>query len=194
MAAYLYLRHAETTISDRMRWHGNADPPLSPKGRAHAVQAAEALSRVEAGIATILTSDCLRAKETAAVFSRFLRCPILPDANLRERDLGDWTGLSLGEIEKGWPGRLEAWRQRRAPGPPGGETDQEVAARVTRALLGHPTDDPGTLRLIIAHAGLLRGLLASSGMADEEIPPLGGRWLTSLPRRRLVVIGETAAF
>jgi glucosyl-3-phosphoglycerate phosphatase len=180
-------------MSDRLQWHGNADPPLSPRGKAHAFQAARALLALDCEPSTIWTSDCRRAEETAAAFAEVLRCPVVPDANLRERDLGDWTGLSLGEIEAGWPGRLEAWKRGRIPGPPGAETDWEVAARVSRALLNYPAGDPGSMRLIIAHAGLLRGLLAASGMADEEVPPLSGRWLTLRPRRQLV-IGETASF
>jgi broad specificity phosphatase PhoE len=193
VTALLFLRHAETAMSDRLEWHGNADPPLSPRGKAHALRAARALVALDVGPATIWTSDYRRATETAAAFGKVLRCPVVRDANLRERDLGDWTGLSLGEIEAGWPGRLEAWKRRRIPGPPGGETDREVAARVSRALLSYPADDPGSMRLIIAHAGLLRGLLAANQMADEEIPPLSGRWLTMLPRGRLA-IGETASF
>lgn len=193
MTAFLYLRHAETAFSDRLEWHGNADPPLSPRGRAHALQAAQALSALGVEPATIWTSDRRRARETAAAFGEVLRRPVVPDANLRERDLGDWTGLSLDEIEAGWPGRLEAWKWRRLPGPPGGETDLDVASRLGRALLSCSAGDPGSMRLIIAHAGLLRGLLATSGMVDEEVPPLGGRWLTLLPRRRLV-IGGPASF
>jgi broad specificity phosphatase PhoE len=192
VTSYLYLRHAETAVSDRREWHGDGDPPLSPTGKAHALQAARALLALDLGPATIWASDCRRAKETAAAFGEALRCPVVPDANLRERDLGDWTGLSLSEIEAGWPGALEAWKRRRIPGPPGGESDEEVAARVGRALMSYPAGDPGSMRLIVAHAGLLRGLLAANGRADEEVPPLGGRWLTLLPRRRLV-IGETAS-
>ncbi len=40
---YLFLRHAETDVTDRLEWHGQADPPLSSKGRAHARAAAERL-------------------------------------------------------------------------------------------------------------------------------------------------------
>src|ERR671930_126482 len=49
-------------------------------------------------------------------------------------DLGQWTGLSRCEIERGWPGWVDAWRRRQLADPPGGETDQQVAARVARAL------------------------------------------------------------
>jgi broad specificity phosphatase PhoE len=79
------------------------------------------------------------------------------------------------------------------PRPAWRETDTQVAARVTHALMGGGAVDGGGIRLVVAHAGLLRGLLASNGMADEEVAPLGGRWLTVLPGRRALVIGERAS-
>lgn len=190
----LFLRHAETVFSERRRWHGSADPPLSPDGRAHAVRAAATLAALGREVASISTSDQRRALETAALLGGVLGCPVVTDAKLRERHLGEWAGLGLHEIEAGWPGELLAWRQRRVAGPPGGETDGHVAARVTEALLACAAGDAGGIRLVVGHAGLLRGLLAAGGMADEEVPPLGGRWLTVQPRRRRVAIGAVASF
>jgi broad specificity phosphatase PhoE len=192
-ATFLFLRHAETAISERRQWHGTADPHLSPRGRAHAHEAAGTLAALGHDVASVVTSDQRRAVETAEVLGAVLRCPVVADADLRERHLGDWAGLGLRAIEAGWPGQLLAWRQRRIPGPPGGETDEEVAARVTRALKGCAAGGSGRLRLVVAHAGLLRGLLAASGMADEEVPPLGGRWLTVPPGHRPVAVGEVAS-
>jgi len=37
---------------------------------------------------------------------------------------------------------------------------------------------------------LLRGLLAWNGMPDEEIPPLGGRWLTFTEETGQISIGN----
>lgn len=192
-ATFLFLRHAETAVSERRRWHGTADPHLSPKGRAHAHEAAGTLVALGHDIASIVTSDQRRAVETAEVLGAALRCPVVPDSSLRERHLGEWTGLGVREIEARWPGQLLAWQERRIPGPPGGETDKEVAARVMRALVGCAAGGAGRLRLVVAHAGLLRGLLAASGMADEEVPPLGGRWLTVAPGQRLVAVGGVAS-
>jgi broad specificity phosphatase PhoE len=188
----LFLRHAETAVSERLEWHGRADPPLSPKGSAHALQAARLLAARDLQVASISTSDQRRARETAAVFGEVLRRPVLPDASLRERDLGEWTGLGRREIEGGWPGQLLAWTRGSIAGPPGGETDEEVAARVTFSLLRCAADDAGGLRLVVAHAGLLRGLLAVNGMVHTEIPPLGGRWLSLLPGRGFVIGGAVA--
>ena len=127
----LLLRHAETAVSERREWHGRADPPLSARGTAHALAAARLLAARGLEVASISSSDQRRARETAAAFGEVLRRPVLADASLRERDLGEWTGLYREEIEGRWPGQLPAWTRGGLAGPPGGETDEEVAARVT---------------------------------------------------------------
>jgi probable phosphoglycerate mutase len=138
-------------------------------------------------VAAVLTSDQRRARETAAVLGEFLCCPVMADPGLRERDLGQWAGLPRHEIEARWPGQLLAWAQGAVAGPPGGETDREVTVRLTGTLQRHVVDGAGGLRLVVAHAGLVRGLLAANGLPHAEVPPLGGRWLTLLPTRGLVI-------
>jgi glucosyl-3-phosphoglycerate phosphatase len=175
---YLFLRHAETEVSDRKEWHGTADPPLSVKGREHAMTAAERLHELNLKIAAIICSDFSRAVETATVFGKVFGCVVFRDPLLRERHLGEWEGLTQAEIERKWPGLIEAWRAGSIDGPPGGETDDEVTERVCRALCEHANGAQESAALVISHAGLLRGLLATNGLPDEEIPPLSGRWLT----------------
>ena len=189
---YLFIRHAETEVSDRLEWHGKTDPPISSKGRRHALSAAEQLRSLGHQIAEVISSDYCRGVETASVFGKVLNCAVLQDPLLRERDLGEWTGLTQDQIERGWPGRLDAWSAGRICGPPGGETDEQVTIRVARALLSHSNGSAGP-KLIIAHAGLLRGLLASQGMRDEEVPPLSGRWLTLLTGSGRILIGKEAS-
>ena len=127
----------------------------------------------------MITSDFSRAVETATVFGKVFDCDILTNPLLRERNLGEWEGLSQEEIERRWPGLIDAWRVGRINSPPGGETDDEVTHRASRALSECETWDLGPApKLVISHAGILRGLLAVHGMPDEEIPPLSGRWLT----------------
>jgi glucosyl-3-phosphoglycerate phosphatase len=187
---YLFLRHAETAKSESKEWHGGtSDPPLSPKGRKHAFIAAERLCDLNHKIALVVTSDFCRAIETATVFAGVLNCDIDSNPLLRERHLGEWEGLSQSEIERRWPGSIEDWRMGRIGGPPGGETDDEVVMRVRSALSGYGVKGKG-LTLIISHAGLLRGLLAWNGMPDEEIPPLGGRWLTFTEETGQISIGN----
>lgn len=162
---------------------------MSAKGRKHALAAAERLWDLGHKISIVVASDHCRAVETAEFFGKVLGCAVVQDPMLRERDLGEWTGLSLREIEQRWPGLLDAWRAGDVCGPPGGETDDQVSIRVTRALWSYSNGD-SALKLVIAHAGLLRGLLASRGMPDENVPPLGGHWLTLPSPGQQIVIGE----
>jgi broad specificity phosphatase PhoE len=187
---YLFLRHAETEVSDRKEWHGTSDPPLSLKGREHALTAAEQLRQLNLRIVAIICSDFSRAVETATVFGRTFNCVVFCNPLLRERHLGEWEGLTQAEIERKWPGLIEAWRLGSIDGPPGGETDDQVTRRVCRALCQYGNRDHEEATLVISHAGLLRGLLATSGLPDEEIPPLGGRWLTLKPDTGQIRLGQ----
>jgi ribonuclease H / adenosylcobalamin/alpha-ribazole phosphatase len=194
MADFLFLRHAETYISDSKKWHGRLDPPLSPKGEAHAHRAALCLSQLDRQIVAVIASDRRRTMETATVLAKVLNRPMSADVELHERDLGDWTGLGADEIERGWPGQLDAWRHGRLSGPPGGETDEEVTTRLTNALLHYADTDSTAPQVVVAHSGLLRGLLATRGMDHGDIEPLSGHWLTVSTERRTIVVGSAASF
>lgn len=191
---YLFLRHAETEVSDREEWHGTSDPPLSVKGREHARTAAERLRHLNLSIVGIICSDFSRATETAAAFGETFNCVVSRTPLLRERHLGEWEGLTQEEIEQKWPGLIEAWRVGRIDGPPGGETDDEVTDRLGRALSEFMNGDHESApKLVISHAGLLRGLLAANGLPDAEIPPLSGRWLTLKTETGQINIGKETA-
>jgi broad specificity phosphatase PhoE len=103
---------------------------------------------------------------------------VAPTDDLHERDLGLWAGLSFGEIERGWPGQLEAWHTNELAGPPGGETDKEVADRLTGALLRSVPRHSTQIHLVVGHAGVLRGFVSHNNIPDAKVPPLGGRFLS----------------
>ena len=69
--ALLFARHAESTWNAAGRWQGQADPPLSKRGRRQAAALAERLvARVgDAGIGRLATSPLARARETAAILA-----------------------------------------------------------------------------------------------------------------------------
>jgi len=102
--------------------------------------------------------------------------PILTEDDLRERDMGAWKGLAPTELEAQWPGMLRAWTNGEIGGPPGGETDTQVAARARRALSRYC--DRGVSRiLVITHGGIIRSLRKEAGLEHSAVPHLGGYWL-----------------
>lgn len=116
MTRLLLIRHGQSEWNADGRWQGQADPPLTDLGRAQAHHAARSLGVVDA----IVASDLQRAAETAAIISEELGVgPLVLDPDLRERDAGEWSGLTRAEIERDWPGYLGA--------PPSVSTKDSVA-------------------------------------------------------------------
>jgi broad specificity phosphatase PhoE len=153
----LLARHGETHWTRTKRWQGHADPPLNRRGRAQA----RSLARKVVGeqLDAIYSSDLRRASETAAIVARAVDIEVRLDPELRENDFGDWTGLTRDEVERRFP---EGVRRRKLglKGWSGGESYQEMADRVVRAVsriaAAHPEEDV----LVVTHNGPIRAIHA----------------------------------
>ena len=143
------VRHGETEWSRTGKHTGRTDIPLTDNGR----RKAEVLRPLLAGrrFARVLTSPLSRAAETC-------RLAGLGEAaekrdELLEWDYGDYDGLTTPEIREQRPD-WRLWRD----GCPGGETPDEVAARVDR-LIDEVKGLDGDAALF-AHGHVLRVLSA----------------------------------
>jgi broad specificity phosphatase PhoE len=168
----LLVRHGESEWNSSGRWQGWAESPLSELGMRQAVAAAEAVGAVDA----IVASDLERARETARIISELTGIgPVMTEPGLRERDVGEWSGLTRDEIEARWPGSIEAWRGGDMPAPPGGETNDVIMERYEAALRRIGAQWPGAEVLAVSHGGVMRLLEREHG---AEQPPtfanLGG--------------------
>src|SRR5688572_19469520 len=105
MTRALLIRHGQSEWNAAGRWQGQADPRLTDLGRHQALHAARNLGTVDA----IVASDLQRASETALIIAEALGIgPVVLDPGLRERDAGEWSGLTRAEIERDWPGYLDS--------------------------------------------------------------------------------------
>lgn len=164
------VRHGESTWNADGRWQGQADPPLSPLGER---QTEAAVAGFTEPPDTVWTSDLARAARTAELLAAGLGlAPPRVDARLRERDVGEWSGLTRAEIEERWPGYLAARRS-----PDGWEDDAHLAARAQAALRELAGAAPGTRILVVTHGGVIRTLERHLGGEPEPVPNLGGRWV-----------------
>jgi probable phosphoglycerate mutase len=161
----LLVRHGQSEWNAAGRWQGQADPPLSDVGRLQARAAARALGAVDA----VFASDLQRASETAEIIAGELGVgPVTLDPDLRERDAGEWSGLTRAEIDERYPGYLDPPPADKhtsfagAPGrdspqrrPPGWEDDGSVTERALRALARIGAQVGGGDVLAVTHGGLI---------------------------------------
>jgi broad specificity phosphatase PhoE len=148
------------------RWQGQADIELTDLGYEQARRAAEKLGMFDA----IVSSDLRRAHLTASIIANGLGVGLLPaDERLRETDVGEWQGLTHSQIERDWPGYLDAQRR-----PPGFESDESIITRVSSALFDLAEEFPGSEVLCIAHAGIIRVMRRAHRVPDLRIANLGG--------------------
>ena len=121
MKIYL-IRHGETELN-AARVLQPPETPLGARGREQARRLAEHLA--EAGIVHILSSDLVRAEETARALEATTRASLEFEPLLQERNFGDLRGTAYADLDEDpfQPGYA----------PPGGETGPDFRARVERA-------------------------------------------------------------
>jgi broad specificity phosphatase PhoE len=165
----LLVRHGQSEWNAEGRWQGQADPILTDLGRLQAREAARALGAVDA----VWASDLQRAVETAAIIADHLGVgPVVVDPDLRERDAGEFSGLTRPEIAARYPGFLDDGRR-----PPGWEPDESLVARALRALRAIAAEVPGGDVLVITHGGLVYALEQHLGEEFVRLANAEGRWL-----------------
>lgn len=164
----LTIRHGESEWNAVGRWQGQADPPLTDAGMMQAVAAAEVLGTFDA----VWASSLQRAANTAAIIAESLGVgPVQLHPGLMENAFGPWEGLTVAEIEAGWPGLLADNRR-----PEGAEQPAEVTARGLAALRAIAAENAGGEVLVITHAGLIRTLRRALDGSDLRFNNLGGCW------------------
>lgn len=143
------VRHGETAWSRAGRHTGRTDIPLTDAGRDQARAAAGPVAGLAP--ARVRVSPLGRARETCDLLG--LAVDPVVDPDLVEWDYGDYEGVTTAEIRATVPG----WTVWSAPCP-GGETAEQVAARVDRVIAACRAE-PG-LTLVVAHGHVLRVLAA----------------------------------
>ena len=132
---------------------------LNEVGKRQAEKLAQRLR--ELPLTAVYSSPLERAAETAAPIARVQGLEVQRLEGFNEIDFGDWTGKSLGELD-----RLPAWRSfntfRSGTRIPGGEHMADVLSRSLRDLdkVRQAHSGPGALVSVVSHGDVLRAVLA----------------------------------
>lgn len=132
------VRHGQTIWNVEGRFQGALDSPLTATGIAQA----EAIGRRLAGLladgppVAMRVSPLGRTRQTAALLGGFhAYSETTFDPRLREVTLGEWEGLTLDEMDAGWPTCFDGTTQDDWYfSAPGGETYEAAVARAREWL------------------------------------------------------------
>ena len=159
MTTILLARHGESDWNRSQRWQGFADRPLTDLGRRQAAELAARLEETE--LDTIYSSDLQRARETAEVVARSKGLEVHATPDLREVDVGSWSGLTRAEAEAQFPEAYVRWL-RGGEGWGDGETYEQMSERVVAAVQRIAAlHDDGRV-LVVAHGGSIRAVHAAA--------------------------------
>lgn len=162
MTRLFLVRHGPTHVRAMVGW---SDLPADLSDRAKL----DRLATLLPDDALVVSSDLDRAVATADAIQRHrLRLP--HDPALREIHFGEWELRSFREIEAQDPARARAWWEN--PGdvrPPGGESWNEVCARVNAAMDRLIAEHTGLNLVVVAHFGvILTQVQRALGLAADE--------------------------
>lgn len=158
------IRHGEAVGGRRYR--GQIDDPLSEAGWQQMWAAVGDFH----GWQRIVTSPLQRCATFAEALGARIDVPVTRDARLMECAFGEWEGMTPEAIERGDAGRLFRFRRDPAAHAPGGaEPLQAFYARVAEAWEEWLRQDRGRHLLVVAHAGVIRMVLAGAlGLPPEH--------------------------
>lgn len=154
MRQLLLVRHGQSEWNREERIQGQSGPGLTDVGRRQAACIAAWLADTVPG-AEVVSSDLPRCVETARPVAEELGVGVSVDADLRERDLGDWTGCLVTEVRGAEPERFARWRDGHDVVPEvGGESSEELTGRVVPALASRLDAQGGEgAVVVVTHAG-----------------------------------------
>ena len=176
MNRLLLIRHGQSTWNAEGRWQGQADPPLSELGQAQAREAGGRLKSECGTVDRVLSSDLGRAHTTAELIAGELGLDpqaIVLEPGLRERHVGEWSGLTRPEIEERWPGMIDAWRSGDSTVIPGGEG--EIIPRVAPVVERICAEAKGTT-VAVTHGGVIHAVERYLELEVSRTGNLCGRW------------------
>ncbi len=174
----ILIRHGETDWNRELRFQGHADVPLNDMGHEQARRLG--LRMAGEAVQHLVSSDLLRAQQTATPAARQLALPIVTSAALREQNFGIVEGLRADEIQRLHPRAWAEWLEfREEHGMPGGESAREFHARIVDALGAIAAAHSGQRVLVVTHGGVLDMVwrtaqgLSLSGPRRSDIPNAG---------------------
>ncbi|MFL6288317.1 MAG: histidine phosphatase family protein [Actinomycetes bacterium] len=149
-------RHGRTEWNDSRRFQGQLDVALDEVGRAQAGRAAAQLAFLNPQL--IVSSDLMRAAETAEALAQASGLPVWTTPALRETHGGEWQGQFADHL-KADP-LYTQWLAGEDVPAGGAETRSDVGKRAIEAVDDLVAElEEGRVAVVVSHGGTIRALI-----------------------------------
>jgi broad specificity phosphatase PhoE len=152
------IRHGETEWNLEGREMGQLDSALTNRGIEQSRLIARRLEQIRFDV--LYSSDLGRAIQTAEIIAVQCRKEIRVEAELRERHMGIFQGLTLAEMRERFPLERVAFEQI---GPdyviPEGESARQRTKRSADVMTTIANRHPEATVVVVTHGGFLMGFL-----------------------------------
>lgn len=167
-------RHGRTAWNVAGRVQGQSDTQLDDVGREQARAAAARLATLRPD--RIVSSDLIRARDTAQQLADLTGQPLELDPRLREMNFGDREGMTWREAWAAYPAGMRAWVEGDETQIPNSETHRQAGERLAGALKDLLTElHPGGIVVVVAHGAVLRaGACVFLDIPESHWGTLGG--------------------
>lgn len=163
----IYLvRHGETDFNVQHRWQGHLQTPLNENGQAQVAALGEYFKTI--AVDEIISSDLIRAHDTAHAIAEAKGMTIVDDVRWREFSLGAFEGRTRDELLELMPEAVEQWNNSSDFAPEGGESRNQTQVKAYSAWLDVSSRDDIETALVVSHGGTLRMVMKAIFADDME--------------------------
>jgi probable phosphoglycerate mutase len=164
----LLVRHGSTGWTSTRRVCGGDEPgpALSEAGVEEVRRLAKVFRSGEfAGLpepVAVVSSPQVRARQTGDLLAGELGLDVVEDPGWGELRFGEWHGLTYREIAARWAAEHRAWQGSPSAAPPGGESLEQLSARVEEARERLLARYPAQAVVVTTHIGPVRAAAAAA--------------------------------
>lgn len=168
---HMYLiHHGSTEWSEMKRIQGQANLPLSERGKKEMQTVADKLPNLE--YAGIFASSQESAMQSGEILQNKFKCSLFGWDELRNENPGNLQGMTKEEYEKNgyyqFYHALPMPEEMFTPVGEGGESKADILKRVVPALKEIAKKHPGENVIIVAHGGLFKALNYYLGKTSSD--------------------------
>lgn len=170
------VRHGHTKVTERDLIAGGdgSDPELSTLGESDALAAAavipELLSYFKLPAASeIIHSPMVRTTQTSEIIAKQLPVSLRQDERLREIGFGSWNGQDMTAITAQQPELVRTWQGSMSVRPEGGESIDDLVARVHPLIEELSQSHAGKTVVLVAHMMPVRTIAALSARGAASL-------------------------